>query len=93
MAQTAEQEWMRQTARTRLQQLDAEAVVGQLQPIVNSFYDKANRFPTGWDEMIRAGLVRGVPLDPTGVPYTLDPVSGAVDVAKDSSLYPLRRGL
>jgi hypothetical protein len=93
MAQAAEQEWMRQTARTRLQQLDAEAVVGQLQPIVNSFYDKANRFPTGWDEMIRAGLVRGVPLDPTGVPYTLDPVSGAVDVAKDSSLYPLRRGL
>ena len=55
--------------------------------------DDANRFPTGWDEMIRAGLVRGVPLDPTGVPYTLDPVSGAVDVAKDSSLYPLRRGL
>jgi hypothetical protein len=93
MAQTAEQEWMRRTAHTRLQQLDAEAVIGQLQPIVNSFYDKANRFPTGWEEMIRAGLVRSVPLDPTGIPYTLDPVSGAVDVAKDSSLYPLRRGL
>ena len=64
MAQTAEQEWMRRTARTRLQQLDAEAVIGQLQPIVNSFYDKANRFPTGWDEMIRAGLVRGDPARP-----------------------------
>jgi hypothetical protein len=93
LAQTAEQEWMRRTARTRLQQLDAENVIGQLQPIVNSFYDKANRFPTGWDEMARAGLVRGIPLDPTGVPYTLDPVSGAVDVAKDSTLYPLRRSL
>jgi hypothetical protein len=93
LAQTAEQEWMRRTARTRLQQLDAEAVIEQIQPIVNSFYDKANRFPTGWEEMIRAGLVRGVPLDPTGVPYALDPVSGAVDVAKDSTLYPLRRGL
>lgn len=93
LAQTAEQEWMRRTARTRLQQLDAENVIGQLQPIVNSFYDKANRFPTGWDEMARAGLVRGIPLDPTGVPYALDPVSGAVDVAKDSTLYPLRRGL
>jgi hypothetical protein len=93
MAQTAEQEWMRRTARTRLQQLDAEVVIGQLQPVVNSFYDNANRFPTGWEEMIRAGLVRNVPLDPTGVPYTLDPVSGAVDVAKDSSLYPLRRVL
>lgn len=93
LAQTAEQEWMRRTARTRLQQLDAENVIGQLQAIVNSFYDKANRFPTGWDEMTRAGLVRGIPLDPTGVPYALDPVSGAVDVAKDSTLYPLRRGL
>jgi hypothetical protein len=93
LAQTAEQEWMRRTARTRLQQLDAEAVIDQLQPIVNSFYDQANRFPTGWDEMTRAGLVRGIPLDPTGVAYTLDPVSGAVDVAQDSTLYPLRRGL
>ena len=93
LAQTAEQEWMRRTARTRLQQLDAEAVIGQLQPIVNTFYDKANRFPTEWDEIIRAGLVRGIPLDPTGVPYALDPVSGAVEVAKDSTLYPLRRGL
>ena len=84
---------MRRTARTRLQQLDAEAVIDQLQPIVNSFYDTANRFPTGWEEVIRAGLVRGVPLDPTGVPYTLDPVSGAIDVAKESTLFPLRRGL
>lgn len=93
LAQTAEQEWMRRTARTRLQQLDAEAVIDQLQPIVNSFYDKASRFPTGWEEVIRAGLVRGIPLDPTGVPYSLDPVSGAIDVATDSTLYPLRRGL
>src|SRR4030095_13487500 len=52
LAQTAEQEWMRRPARTRLQQLYAEAVIAQLQPIVNSFYDKANRFPTGWEEMI-----------------------------------------
>jgi len=93
LAQTAEQDWMRRTARTRLQQLDAEAVIEQLQPIVNSFYDKTSRFPMGWEEIVRAGLVRGIPLDPTGVPYSLDPVSGAVDVAKDSSLYPLRRGL
>ena len=45
MAQTAEQEWMRQTARTRLHQLDAEAVIEQLQPIVNSFYDTSQSIP------------------------------------------------
>ena len=59
LGQTAEQEWMRRTARTRLQQLDAEAVIDQLQPIVNRFYDRAKRFPTGWNEMVSAGLVEG----------------------------------
>jgi hypothetical protein len=93
MAQTAEQEWLRRTARTRLQQLDAVAVIEQLQPLVNRFYDGANRFPAGWEEVARAGLVRGIPLDPTGIPYALDPVSGQVDVAKESSLFPLQRGL
>jgi len=92
LAETSEHDWMRQAARRGLMQLDAEAVIDELQPIANRFYDQANRFATGWDELMRAGIVRGIPLDPTGVPYALDPVSGAVDVAKESSLYPLRRG-
>jgi len=93
LAQTAEHEWMRRTARVRLQQLDAQVVIEELQSLPNRFYDVTGRFPTGWNELVRAGLVRGIPLDPTGVAYTLDPVSGAVDVAPDSSLAPLPRGL
>jgi len=92
LAQTADQEWIRRTARVRLQQLDAEIVIEELQPVVNRFYDVAGRFPAGWAELARAGGVRGVPLDPSGVPYALDPISGAVDVSPDSALYPLRRG-
>jgi len=92
LAQTAEHDWMRQTARRRLQQMDAEVVIDELQPLVNRFYDDVGRFPTGWSELVRAGRIRGIPLDPTGVPYALDPVSGAVDVTSESSLYPLRRG-
>jgi hypothetical protein len=92
LAQTAEHEWLRRTARIRLQQLDAEVVIDQLLPIVNRFYDSAGRFPTDWNELVRAGLMRGIPLDPTGVPYTLDPVSGIVNVAPESELYPLSPG-
>jgi hypothetical protein len=91
LAQTAEQEWMRKAARTRLQQLDAENAIEQLLPLVNRFYDGASRFPNAWDEVVRAGLVGGIPLDPTGVPFALDPISGQVDVAQSSSLYPLPR--
>jgi hypothetical protein len=91
LAETAEHDWMRQTARLRLQMLDAEEVIEQLQPIVNGFYDVAGRFPSGWAELARAGRIRGIPLDPTGVAYALDPVSGAVDLSPYSSLYLLRR--
>jgi hypothetical protein len=39
--------------------------------------------------MIRAGFLRGVPADPTGVPFQLDPTTGKVTLAPNSSLNPL----
>jgi hypothetical protein len=39
--------------------------------------------------LVHRGLLRGVPLDPTGVPYEIDPATGAITVARSSSLYPL----
>jgi hypothetical protein len=90
LADSGEQEWIRRTAIQRLQLLDAVAGMEQLQPVVNHFYDDMGRFPADWIELARAGRVKGVPLDPTGVPYALDPVSGAVGLSPDSPLYPLR---
>jgi hypothetical protein len=87
---SAEHEWLRQSARRALLQLDAEAILERLQPIVNGYYDRVGRFPSSWDEVVRARVLAGVPVDPTGVPYALDPVSGAVNVDQRSPLYPLR---
>jgi hypothetical protein len=92
LAETGEHEWLRKTARTRLQQMDAELAIDELVALSNRFYDATGRFPNGWEEVVRAGLIRGIPLDPTGVPFAVDPVSGQVDVAKSSTLYPLPKG-
>jgi hypothetical protein len=91
LAQTAEQEWLRSAGRRALLQLDAEDAIDLLEPRVHRFFDMNGRFPDSWNELVRAGLLRGIPLDPTGVPYALDAVTGTVDVAKESTLYPLRR--
>jgi hypothetical protein len=88
----AEQDWLRQMARRGLMQLEAESHLEQLQMVVNRFYDDAGRFPTSWNDLVRAGRLPGIPLDPSGVAYAIDPVSGAVDVARTSQLFPLRRG-
>jgi hypothetical protein len=90
MEANAEQDWMRQSARRGLMQLDAEYHIELLQPIVNAFYDDHGRFPMSWLEMVRAGRLRGVPVDPSAMAYSLDPVSGVVDVSPKSSLFPLR---
>lgn len=92
MLANTDHEWMRQAARRGLMQLDAEAHIELLQPIVNRFYDEHGRFPATWSELVSARRLRQPPVDPSGYLYALDPVSGAVGVAPGSSLYPLRRG-
>ena len=91
LANSTDQDWLRTTANRALLQLDAETAIEQLQPVVNRYYDLRGSFPSGWPDMVSAGLIRGIPLDPAGKPFALDPVSGAVDVARDSPLFPLRR--
>ena len=87
----SEQEWMRESAKRGLLRLDAEQAIEQLLAVVNRFYDDAGRFPASWQELVRTRRLPGVPVDPSGTPYVLDPVSGQVTVARNSYLFPLRR--
>jgi len=88
---TADHEWIRQAARRGLLQLDAEGDIEILEGLMHKFFDVNGRFPTSWQELIRARLLRSIPVDPSGSVYELDPVSGSVNVAQKSSLFPLRR--
>jgi len=88
---TADHEWIRQTARRGLMQLDAEGDIEILEGLMHKFFDVNGRFPTSWQELIRARLLRSIPVDPSGSVYELDPVSGSVNVAQRSTLFPLRR--
>jgi hypothetical protein len=91
LAQTAEQDWLRNAAIRGLRQLDAEQAIEQLEAIVLRFQQGSGRLPEGWSELTRAGFLQGTPVDPVGVPYVLDNASGRVDVAPESPLFPLRR--
>jgi hypothetical protein len=91
LANATDQGWLRAAATRALLQLDAEVAIEQLQPVVNQYYDIRGSFPSDWPDMVNAGLIRGIPLDPAGTPFALDSVSGAVDVSRDSPLFPLRR--
>jgi tetratricopeptide (TPR) repeat protein len=85
----ADNEWLRNDATRRLQQLDALDAVDALQRVVDEWVAGGAPKPYSWQAMVRAGRLRGVPADSAGAPFYLGPYTGTVDVADDSPLRPL----
>jgi tetratricopeptide (TPR) repeat protein len=84
----SEQAWVRRTAERSLLQLDALDQIDQLQATVA----RMGAVPPGgysWSALVRAGLLRGVPVDPTGTPYEIDATTGAIRVSAASLLSPM----
>ena len=88
-AQDGRDDWFKHNAELRLKQLDALDILDQLNTASQRFTAREGRPPQTWDELVAGERLRGIPLDPTGEPYFLDPATGHLTVSKSSSLWPL----
>lgn len=84
----ADQDWLRQTARRWLMQLDALDQIDQLDALLARYRAQAGP-PASWLDLIRAGWLPGVPVDPAGEPYVLQPLWTSTALSTESPLYPL----
>ena len=84
----SEEAWLRRAAERGLMQLEALDAIDTLQPVVRRV-TLAPGEQYSWRLLMRRGLLRGVPLDPTGTPFELHPYTGAVTLSQASALYPL----
>jgi hypothetical protein len=89
VVRNADADWLRVQAEFRLKQLDAMDGIDLMERVVQQYRARTGSLPASWTEMIRAGALRGVPKDPTGTPFQLDPVTGTVTLDQSSSLNPL----
>jgi tetratricopeptide (TPR) repeat protein len=85
----AEEPWLRRAAERTVAQLDALDRIDELRKLIDLFRIRTGHDPTGWPEMIAAGVIPGPPLDPAGVPFTYDAASKAPAFAPNSPLLPL----
>jgi tetratricopeptide (TPR) repeat protein len=85
--QSAENDWLRHDAERRLLQLRALDDIDALQRAVDDYTRRAGQPPRDWGAFVRAGAIRGVPLDPGRTPYEL--TDGRVHLSRSSSLFPL----
>lgn len=89
MLDSVDVDWVRENARIRIAQLDVLDQLDALNLAVWRYEARVGRFPRSWGELIAAGVVRGVPRDPTGMPYVLDQENEDVRLSPDSELWPL----
>ncbi|MFI5106590.1 MAG: tetratricopeptide repeat protein, partial [Terriglobales bacterium] len=77
---------IRETALKHLLSLQAESDIEQLGRRVQAYRDRTGSLPANWLDMVRAGLLPGIPQDPAGHLYKLQP-DGAVGV-EDPKQFP-----
>ncbi len=86
---SADAAWLRDQARFRLSQLDAMDQIATLEELVRLYAERAGYPPRSWEDVIRAGYLRGVPVDPERHQYQLTPYLGTVTLSEGSPLNPL----
>jgi len=86
--QSAEVDFQRKDAEHRLLQFRALDEIDALQRAVDDYARRTGARPTEWTALARAGVLRGIPIDPTGEPYLLTS-EGKVRLSNASTLGPL----
>jgi hypothetical protein len=81
--------YIRAAAERSLAQLQTLDAMDELEARIDRFHETTGRYPSGWPDLIRAGLLPGLPGDPTGALFAYDPVTHRVSLAPESELAPL----
>lgn len=83
---------MRENALRRLEALRVDDDVDQLEALVRRYRTQTGHDPATWFELVSAGWLRALPLDPRGGPYRLTP-DGRVEVQSPEDFPFITRGL
>jgi tetratricopeptide (TPR) repeat protein len=90
--ETTHDQNIRENAEWHLRALKVAQDVTELEKLVGIYHARTGRFPQNFVEMARAGLLRGVPIDPVGNQYQLD-AKGNVFIADPEDFPFVQKGL
>jgi len=86
---TAEQQYMRDNATFHLAQLDMADVADQLTALLQRYRAETGQPVMDFAPLVRDRWLRGVPTDPDGVPFVIDPHTGRATLHRPSQYAPL----
>ncbi|MGZ4787412.1 MAG: tetratricopeptide repeat protein [Terriglobales bacterium] len=83
---------LKMNAEMHLKALEVDETVPRLEALVKEFRQKTGVQPTGFQQLVQAGLLSRIPIDPLGHPYKLL-ADGRVEVQDPEALSFIRQGL
>lgn len=89
---TSPEAYIRQAAERGLLQLQALDAIDFLQAAVDEYFRRHGQYPANWSDLVRAGLIPALPLDPSRVPFVYDATTHHVKLGPGSPLAPLPQG-
>jgi tetratricopeptide (TPR) repeat protein len=89
--QTTNDKQIKENAIKHLRALKVDDDITALENIADTYRQRFGRWPANFGQLISAGLLRGVPLDPLGQPYKLKP-EGRFEVADPTDLPFIKKG-
>jgi len=69
--ENTEDKLIKANAAKHLRSIKANEDIAYLDQLVAAYQQRVGQLPQSWNEMISAGYLRGVPVDPSGTPYRL----------------------
>lgn len=89
--ETTEDRLIKENAANHLRAIQSDEVVTRLEQMVAEYQKQAGAAPESWQQLVAAGMLRGIPVDPTGRPYRL--LYGRVEVEDPNQLPYIQKGL
>jgi tetratricopeptide (TPR) repeat protein len=90
--QTGQDALIRANAAAHLRAIQVDEDVNALEPLIEKYRDRTGHLPATFSDMVSAGLIKGIPLDPMGHPYSLE-AGGRVVVSVPEDLPFLDKGV
>lgn len=90
--QTSHDALIRANAAAHLRAIQVDEDVPQLQQLVQTYFNRTGHYPSEFSELVSAGLIKGIPIDPIGHPYRIE-AGGKVVVSVPEDLPFLEKGV
>jgi hypothetical protein len=89
--QSSQDKQIRGNAVAHLRAIQVEEDVTALEDLVGQYGQKTGQLPRSMSDLVAAGLLRAIPVDPTGRPYKLTP-QGRVEVQVPDDILFIEKG-